>query len=423
MAIQNRRGAYVDFDPTKMVAGEFAVVQSGDENTDDGKALYVAPTTGSVKRIPFADELEGLVEVDDTLTEAGAAADAKKTGDEITALKDDLSDVNERLNTEGLSEDAKQALLACFENVTWKNEDGQEYYNALEAALYPDVGLVSISAVFNSGTTKIYTDTPLNDLKAYLTVTALYNDGSSQTIQTYALSGTLVEGQSTITVSYEQKNTTFIVTVLDVLDKIAYGNVSYRELFETNNIITIGDFEDATISSTEQILENGDSYKVNYGNPLISQEAVVSGSHSLKVTETDTSSQLKYVSSRIPRSGTLLIGVCVRVDSYTSGIVGVQFNLQAPSITPDPIPITVACGISRVTTEGAFEPRVVTRTYDVSEYVGSGVAISSDTFFGEFSSGKANAYLDLVVITQIPNDMSLSVAEELYSNYVNMKKN
>ena len=37
-------------------------------------------------------------------------------------------------NVTGLSEEAKQALLACFENVAWINADGQTYYDALEAA-------------------------------------------------------------------------------------------------------------------------------------------------------------------------------------------------------------------------------------------------------------------------------------------------
>ena len=58
MAIRNRRGSASDFVPTKLVGAEFAVVQSGDENTSDGKALYLAVTDGQAKRIPFADELE-----------------------------------------------------------------------------------------------------------------------------------------------------------------------------------------------------------------------------------------------------------------------------------------------------------------------------------------------------------------------------
>lgn len=68
---------------------------------------------------------------DDTLTEQGSAADAKATGDAIDELKDDLSHI------EGISDDIKDALLACFEKVAWIDEHGQDYYDALEEALYP----------------------------------------------------------------------------------------------------------------------------------------------------------------------------------------------------------------------------------------------------------------------------------------------
>lgn len=37
----------------------------------------------------------------------------------------------------GLTEDIKEALLACFEQVAWIGNDGQDYYDALYAALYP----------------------------------------------------------------------------------------------------------------------------------------------------------------------------------------------------------------------------------------------------------------------------------------------
>ena len=35
----------------------------------------------------------------------------------------------------GLTDEAKAALLACFENVAWVNGDGQTYYDALADAL------------------------------------------------------------------------------------------------------------------------------------------------------------------------------------------------------------------------------------------------------------------------------------------------
>lgn len=114
----------------------------------------------------------------------------------------------------GLSDEAKQALLACFAKVAWIDEHGQDYIDALQAALYPAANLVSISAVYTQTGTVYDTDT-LDSLKANLVVTATYDDYSTQTITAYTLSGTLAEGTSTITVSYSGKTTTFNVTVTE----------------------------------------------------------------------------------------------------------------------------------------------------------------------------------------------------------------
>lgn len=221
MAIKNRQGKSQDFVPTKLVSGEFAVVQEGDENTADGSALYLATKAGSVKRIPFATEVEDLktqveevVEdaeeaisnaIDPTLTQSGKAADAKNTGDEIANLKSDLKKIKP------LSEEVKQALLACFRNVPGLSNT--DYYANLEDALYSDGNLTRIEATFNQGSFVVYESTPLNELKAYLTVTGYYTDGTSGIITDYALSGTLSVGTSTITVTAGGKSTTFTVTV------------------------------------------------------------------------------------------------------------------------------------------------------------------------------------------------------------------
>lgn len=113
----------------------------------------------------------------------------------------------------GLSEEAKAALLACFQHVAWIDEHGQDYYDDLHDALYPATGLVSISAVFTQGSAVINEGDDLNTLKQYLVVTGYYSDGVSQVITDYALSGQLTEGTSTITVSKEGKTATFTVTV------------------------------------------------------------------------------------------------------------------------------------------------------------------------------------------------------------------
>lgn len=142
------------------------------------------------------------VVIDQSLLVAGAAADAKETGDRIATA----------MRGAGLTADVKEALLACFEHVAWIDEDGQDYYDALESALYPPANLVSISAVYTQSGT-VYTNDSLDVLKNDLVVTALYDDQSSSTVTSYTLSGTLTVGTSTITVTYGGKTTTFTVNV------------------------------------------------------------------------------------------------------------------------------------------------------------------------------------------------------------------
>ena len=85
MAIQMRRGEYDDFDASKMLAGELAVVVSGDPETEGG-ALYVATAAGSATRVAFANEVptedatptsDGLMSAADKAKLDGVAAGAQ----------------------------------------------------------------------------------------------------------------------------------------------------------------------------------------------------------------------------------------------------------------------------------------------------------------------------------------------------------
>ena len=112
----------------------------------------------------------------------------------------------------GLTNDIKSALLQIAQKVAYIDDDGQTYYNDLYNALYPPATLISISAVYTQSGAVYDTDT-LDSLKTNLVVTGRYSDSSTSTITGYVLSGTLVAGTSTITVSYGEKTTTFNVTV------------------------------------------------------------------------------------------------------------------------------------------------------------------------------------------------------------------
>lgn len=78
----------------------------------------------------------------------------------------------------------------------------------------PKATLTGITAVYTQGSKIIYPSTSLDDLKANLVVTATYSDNTNATITNYRLSGTLSEGTSTVTVTYEDKTTTFDVVVV-----------------------------------------------------------------------------------------------------------------------------------------------------------------------------------------------------------------
>jgi hypothetical protein len=113
----------------------------------------------------------------------------------------------------GLSDAVKEALLACFRNVAWTTEEGQNLYNTLYNAFYPDARIASLSAVFTQGSRVITPTDSLDSLKQNLIVTATYYNGTTATITDYVLSGELTAGTSVITVIYGGKTATFEVTV------------------------------------------------------------------------------------------------------------------------------------------------------------------------------------------------------------------
>lgn len=112
-----------------------------------------------------------------------------------------------------LSPAVKAALLQIAEKVAYVDENGQDYYDALDAALNA-VALLQITAVFTQGSAVIYDTDNLDSLKQYLVVTAYYDDGTTADVTSASvLSGTLEGGESTVTVIFNGKTASFTVTV------------------------------------------------------------------------------------------------------------------------------------------------------------------------------------------------------------------
>ena len=156
--------------------------------------------------------------------------------------------VYEALQYAGLSENVKAALLTCFRHVAWTDEHGQNYYDALESALYADQ-YPKITATLNSGTNTIYTDDDISSLKQYLTV-KYYADRSSAgqiiSANDYTLTGTLTEGTSTMFVAYN--NLTTVFTINGVVDFYNIWNWS-TEYDDVGALEKVRSFVDATRDS------------------------------------------------------------------------------------------------------------------------------------------------------------------------------
>jgi len=113
----------------------------------------------------------------------------------------------------GMTDAVKSALLTIAEKTSYSDTHGQDYYDALYVALYPPATLIEISAAFNQGNHVVYDNDSIDILRQWLVVTATYDDGHTETITQYSLRGVLAEGNSTITVLYEGKSATFVVSV------------------------------------------------------------------------------------------------------------------------------------------------------------------------------------------------------------------
>lgn len=130
-----------------------------------------------------------------------------------TVSGSDIGLLRQALNG-GLSQDAIDALLACFENVAWIGDDGQDYYDALEAALNAVRGIsldVSTLSFVGAGQTQQLTATTV---PAGGTVSWESSNTSVATVSSSGLVTSAGVGTATITASSGDVTATCSVSVV-----------------------------------------------------------------------------------------------------------------------------------------------------------------------------------------------------------------
>lgn len=259
------------------------------------------------------------VQTDTTLTFSGVAADAKKTGDEISDLKSQINN--------SMPQEVKLALDAMLLNMVVKDDDVfRDEYNTIHAWATA-VTLNSISATFNQGDNVIFSIDSLDTLKQYLTVTANYSDGTSATITSYELSGTLTAGESTITATYSGKFASFTANVTEgtdvtpALSGFTAGSgtqVTYNSSDESLNVKT-------TTNSTYLSAGAGSdlTFKTGYTYRLLFDVVAVSGTANHMLAFRNSSSQIvTETRTEFASVGTyqkdVILSECVRLEGQTT---------------------------------------------------------------------------------------------------------
>lgn len=122
----------------------------------------------------------------------------------------------------GLTTAQVKALDGMFKVCAFIKADVSEEYNAFRTAFNIEAATITgISATYSGG--NVTAGTSVNELTG-IVVTAIYSDGSKQTVTGYTLSGTIAEGSNTITVTYEGMTTTFTVT--GVAEEVTLTSIS-----------------------------------------------------------------------------------------------------------------------------------------------------------------------------------------------------
>lgn len=222
-------------------------------------SAYVQAEEAAEPALPVWAQLQGMIgdlqelNTKDKSTLVGAVNETwEKAGasdpEQIQILVEQY--LQERLpQTGGISDRAAELLIGILRSAVY-TADLSESIASLQDALAggseePVKTMTGITAGYTGGSVTV--GTALTDLTG-IVVTALYSDGSTETVTDYSLSGTIAEGGNTITVSYNGFAASFAV-------------VGIAEAGEGGTVYSVTNNLDKALSSNSAVsVSEGDSY-------------------------------------------------------------------------------------------------------------------------------------------------------------------
>lgn len=125
MAIQSRRGAYGDFDPDKMLPGEWASVLKDDPKAQDGKAVYMCFSAGDVKRMATYEDMKNNIK-------EATAEIIKQAKEEVT--EDTKAAKESAAQAESSAKTAEEKASAAEKSASNAEKSAEASKTALESA-------------------------------------------------------------------------------------------------------------------------------------------------------------------------------------------------------------------------------------------------------------------------------------------------
>ena len=274
-------------------------------STINNKTLLVdgvSYTLNPIEQQAVLQSINAVYTQGSTVIYPDTALDSLKSGLVVTALYDDSTSKT----ISGYSLSGTLSVGTSTITVTYQGKTATFDVNVTARPT-----LQSITATYTQGGTVIYPDTALDSLKDNLTVTGNYSDGSTESITNYTLSGTLTEGQSTITVNYNGLTTTFIVNVSQqaILQSITatytqgstviYPDTQLNSL--KNNLVVKANYSDST-SITVSDYELSGTLSVGTSTITVTYQGKTA---TFDVTVTESSKDNSYVEGYINDDGVI----------------------------------------------------------------------------------------------------------------------